>query len=96
MKKIISSIQTSTHPIMEVVQQSKDFKVIAIGLNEGVALKKHTAPKRAKILVVKGTVKYTSTRETVNINCFEEYNIPLEEEHEVSADKEAIFLLILG
>ena len=59
-------------------------------------MEKHTAPARAKIFVVKGAIEYSSLREIKTIHHLEEYDIPLDEIHEVTAKDAAEFLLFVG
>lgn len=91
-----TSFQEKVKPQIRIVQASKHFKVILVTLQPGAVLEKHTAPARAKIFVVKGAIEYRSLREIKTIHHLEEYNIPLDEIHEVTAKGAAEFLLIVG
>ncbi len=96
MKKISEEIKKSAEPIIKVIRKNDGFKVMAIGLNKGVILKKHKAPENAKLLIIKGTVSYVSEREKVCLETFDEYNIPVGELHELIAIEASICLLIIG
>lgn len=96
MKSLREELKTSNKPVFKIVQASEHFKVIAIGLNTSVVLKKHKAPARAKLVVVQGSVDYCSERETATLNQFDEYNIPLDEFHELVAHEASICMLIVG
>jgi quercetin dioxygenase-like cupin family protein len=91
-----TSFQKRIKPQIRIVQASDHFKVILFTLKPGAILEKHTAPSRAKIFVVKGAIEYRSLRQIKQISHLEEYNIPLDEVHQVTANEPAEFLLILG
>ncbi|MGB0428023.1 MAG: hypothetical protein ACPGEC_03740 [Flavobacteriales bacterium] len=96
MNALKEELQTSDKPVFKIIQKAESFKVIAIGLNTGVVLKKHKAPARAKLVVVQGKVDYCSDRETAELKPFDEYNIPLDEFHELQAHEPSVCLLIVG
>ena len=83
-------------PKISILQKSDHFKIILLELEKGSKLEKHTAPARAKIFVVSGTIEYRSLREIIPLTCSDSYDIPLEEVHEVVALKPSKFLLIVG
>lgn len=91
-----TSFQQRVKPQIRIVQASEHFKVIYVTLQPGAILEKHIAPARAKIFVVKGAIEYRSLREIKTIHHLEEYDIPLDEIHEVTAKDTTEFLLILG
>ena len=88
--------QEKVKPQIRIVQASEHFKVILVTLQLGAVLEKHIAPARAKIFVLKGAIEYRSLSEIKTIHHLEEYDIPLDEIHEVTAKDAAEFLLILG
>lgn len=90
------SFQEKVKPLIRIVQASQHFKVILVTLETGAILENHTAPARAKIFVVKGTIEYRSLRVNKNIHHMEEFNIPLDEVHQIAAKEAAEFLLIIG
>lgn len=96
MEALFENLSQSDKPLTKLISRGNEYKVIAVGLNEKVALRKHTAPGPAKIFVVKGQIQYISLRETVVLNPLETYDIPREEEHEVLANEPSVFLLIVG
>ena len=90
---------TTTNPAppkISILQKSDHFKIILLELEKGSKLEKHTAPARAKIFVVSGTIEYRSLREKISLTYTETYDIPLEEVHEVVALEPSKFLLIVG
>ena len=91
-----TSFQQRVKPQIRIVQASEHFKVIHVTLQPGAILEKHIAPARAKIFVVKGAIEYRSLRGIKTIHHLEEYDIPLDEIHEVTAKDTTEFLLILG
>lgn len=83
-------------PIISILQKSDHFKIILLELEKGSKLEKHTAPTRAKIFVVSGTIEYRSLREKIPLTYTDTYDIPLQEVHEVVALEPSKFLLIVG
>ena len=96
MNTVLHKLKTSNMPVTKVIQESDAFKIISIGLNKNVKLKKHTAPDRAKLVVLQGEVIYKNEEHSVSLKPFDEHEIPLNEEHEVEAVEEALCLLIIG
>ncbi len=96
MNEIENQILSSNSPVIRSIQKGNGFKVIAIGLNTGVMLKKHVAPDRAKIFVVKGKIEYVAESNTKQLAKFEAFDIPEDELHEVTALEPSLFLLIVG
>ncbi|MGC6525616.1 MAG: hypothetical protein ACON30_05000 [Flavobacteriaceae bacterium] len=91
-----TSFQKKVKSQNRIVQSSEHFKVTLVTLLPGAVLEKHIIPVRAKIFVVKGAIEYRSLREIKVIHHLEEYNIPKNEIHQVTAKEGAEFLLILG
>ena len=83
-------------PKISILQKSDHFKIILLELEKGSKLEKHTAPARAKIFVVSGTIEYRSQREIISLTYSDSYDIPLKEIHEVVALESSKFLLIVG
>ena len=52
-------------PKISILQKSDHFKIILLELEKGAKLEKHTAPARAKIFVVSGTIEYRSLRDII-------------------------------
>ena len=93
---IAIALSTSTTPIIQPYYENDKTKIIAIGLKKDVVLEKHTAPSKAQILIIQGTVTFRTATFSKSINTYETYEIPLEVEHEVIGDADSIFLLILS
>ena len=96
MNTILEQVRTSNKPVTRIIRKTENFKVFAIGLNKGVALKKHKAPGRTRLLLIHGTITYAAEGNTLMLNKFDEYEIPLGEVHEVTGQEESVFLLIVG
>ncbi len=96
MNDIKEIILTSTKPVTKLIQKGKNFKVTSIGLNKGVTLKEHKAPGRTKLYVAQGKIEYRTSDYSTVFTEFDEYDIPLEELHEVYAHEPSMFLLIMG
>ena len=96
MDTILEEIGKSTKPVIRIIRKAKHFKVFAIGLNKGVTLKDHKAPGRTKLLILHGAVNYVTAEKSLTLRQFDEYEIPLEEVHQVTGLEEAVCLLVVG
>jgi len=88
------SLQAET-PVLGTIFKADGSKVIAIGMKRGVVLQKHTAPSKAKILVIKGEIDFNTENQSKRLALYESYDIPLELTHSVEAYEDALFLLLL-
>ena len=61
-----------------------------------MVLKNHKAPGRKKLLVLHGTIEYKTGERSVILNKFDEFDIPLDEIHQVTGMEEAVFMLLVG
>ena len=84
----------SDKPIVASIMKSDNTRLIAIGLNSGVILKRHTAPGRTKLIVIQGQINYMTDKETLTLDQYQTHDIPLEEVHSVTAETPSIFLLL--
>jgi quercetin dioxygenase-like cupin family protein len=82
-------------PVVEAIFKAEGSKVIAIGMKRGVVLHKHTAPSKAKLLVIKGEVDFNTENQSKRLALYDTYDIPLEVTHSVEAYEDALFLLLL-
>ncbi len=96
MNTILEEIKNSSKPVTKIIRKTADFKVFAIGLNTGVALKNHKAPGRTKLIVIEGRIDYNTSNKTITLHKFDEFEIPLKETHEVTAHEPSVFILVVG
>lgn len=97
---IISSIQkevgSSSHPVAKAVHKTLNAKAICIGFTKGMELKEHKAHMPTTLLVLNGSINYKEGEKELNLNQFQEYEIPVEVSHAVYALEDSLILLIQG
>ena len=93
---ILGKLESSEKPITQLIHKTDSSKVIAIGLAKGVALKEHKSPGPAKIVVIKGNIRYEANNSELELSAFDEYEIPLDEIHSVIGLDHSIFLLMIA
>lgn len=96
LEEILSEMEKVEKPVVKRLREGNDFHVLAIGMKKNVLLKEHKSDLRAKIVVIKGSILYTSEREQKQLDLFEEYEIPVKEYHAVEAVEDCLFLVIKG
>lgn len=82
-------------PAVQVLTKSDAIKVIAIGLLQNQALKKHSTSIPTFLVVVKGSISFRIHGVEQVLQELGTYAIPVNEEHEVvGLNEENVFLLI--
>jgi len=83
-------------PVTKILLKNKASLVIAIKLASGVSLSDHKSPGPAKILVLKGAVRYRSENHNIILKPYEEFLIPLDDLHSVAGEENSILLLMIN
>ena len=96
MNTLLKEISNSSKPVVRIIRKTDTFKVIAIGLNKGVALKNHKAPGRTKLLVLNGSITYQAAEKEMVLSQFDEFEIPLGELHQVTGNEISVIMLVVG
>ncbi len=96
LKEVAEKLKNSNTPVMQKIHTNNGTKLIAFGLKKGVALAEHTAPSKAKIIMVQGEVDFNMKQESYRLATLDTYDIPLKEKHAVVGVEDAIFLLLLS
>lgn len=96
LQEIISEIKTADKPVAKMLRRGKDFNVLAIGLREGVELKKHKTDIPARLIVLRGAVVYNNEKEAFALDQYDEHEIPVDEIHWVKSKKDSLFIVIKG
>jgi quercetin dioxygenase-like cupin family protein len=95
-QEIKEELKTAQHPVARAIDHNDHFKVLIIGFNKGMQLKKHTAKVATKLTVLEGTVRYIEGVKTQQLNQYHEYEIPVDVLHEVEAVTDSLCLLTQG
>lgn len=95
-KEVKEKLESSNHPIAKSLHQGKGFKVLVIGFKKGMVLKVHKAPLRSKLTVLEGNIVYNEETRTVELNRYDEVDIPVDILHSVEALKDSLCILTQG
>lgn len=68
-QNVLSRLNTVPHPVAQVVQKGKDYRVLAVGFKKGMVMKDHTAAMPALLIVLEGKVIYrTGKKQFICLN----------------------------
>ena len=95
-KTVLEEIGITQHPVARALHSGHGFKVLVIGFAKGVKMKEHTAKVKAKITVLRGSVVYRQGEASVQLDEFDEHDIPVGKVHSVEALTESLCLLTQG
>lgn len=90
------AIATADKPVTKLLQKSEHGRVIVLGLKKGVSLKEHQTSIPTKLVVIEGSIRYVQGNASVEINCYEDIDIPVNKPHAVDALENSICFLIQG
>ncbi len=93
---LLSELETASRPVVQVIQAGKHHKVLAIGFRKDMTLREHQTLLPAKLLVIQGTVTYREGPHEYPLNQYDEKDIPVRTIHSVSANTDALCILIQG
>ncbi|MES2427085.1 MAG: hypothetical protein V4560_08925 [Bacteroidota bacterium] len=93
---ILQQLENSTSPVVKILQRGEHFKVLVLGFKKGMILKEHQTNITSKLVIVDGSVVYRRADDTVNLNKFDEIDIPINVPHSVEAQEGSICFLIQG
>jgi quercetin dioxygenase-like cupin family protein len=82
-------------PVIRSIYQADQSKLLAVGMKTGVVLPEHTAPTKAKLMVVKGEIDFNTETESIRLAAPDSLEIPEDVVHSVEAYNDAMFLLHL-
>ena len=95
-KEILAELETKEHPIAKALFKREGFKVLALGFKKEMILKEHKANVPTKLVVLQGAVIYKSDVTMLTLNQYDEFEIPVNELHAVTALEDALCMLIQG
>ncbi|HCR49732.1 MAG TPA: hypothetical protein DIW24_08885 [Bacteroidetes bacterium] len=96
LKHLKAALATATQPLLVPLAKTDQTKVIAIGFKKGMVLRKHKTAIPAKLYVLEGQVQYEAESGHMVLSEYEETPIRADEYHQVTAQEEALCLLIIG
>ena len=95
-KEILSELETKDHPVAKALYKKEGFKVLVLAFNKGMILKEHKAHIPTKLVVLEGSVKYISETTEIELGKYDEFDIPVNDLHAVSALENSLCMLLQG
>lgn len=95
-KEVKQKLTNSTGPVARSLHQGSGFKVLVLGFNKGMILKEHKAHITSKLTVLEGSVIYKEASRIIELNQYDEVDIPVEMKHSVEAMENSLCLLTQG
>jgi len=96
MKELLNKLAQSDKVVTTVLQKGTNFKVLAIAFKAGMVFPKHETKLPAKLIVLEGSVTYEEANKAITLNQYEEYAIPTDVPHWVTAKQASLCLVIMG
>jgi quercetin dioxygenase-like cupin family protein len=93
---VLQQLENSTTPVVKILQRGEHFKVLVLGFKKGMVLKEHQTNLTTKLVIVDGSIVYRRANDSVNLNKFDEIDIPINVPHSVEAQEDSICFLIQG
>lgn len=95
-KEILAELETKDHPIAKALFKNEGCKVLVLAFKKDMVLKEHKAHLPTKLIVLEGQIVYHSDAEVITLNKYDEFDIPVNDLHAVTALENAVCLLIQG
>ena len=95
-KNIVKELETAEKPVAKMLRKGDGFQVLAIGFKKDMILPKHTTSLPARLVVIKGEVVYNNEKGPNPLALYDEYEIPVDEHHWVTASEDSIIMVIKG
>ena len=95
-KEILADLETKDHPVAKALYKKDGFKVLMLAFKKGMILKEHKAHVTTKLVVLEGSVKYISESTEIELGKYDEFDIPVNDLHAVSALENSLCMLLQG
>ena len=95
-KDIKLKLKTSNNPVAKSLHQGLGFKTLAIGFKKGMILKEHKAHLKSKLTVLEGAVIYKEEHRIIELEQYDEVEIPIEITHSVEAKEDSLCIVTQG
>lgn len=95
-KELKEKLLTANNPVAKALHAGNGFKTLVLGFNKGMILKEHQAHVKSKLTVLEGEVSYKEAERTVELQQYDEIDIPVEVIHAVEAKEDSLCLLTQG
>jgi quercetin dioxygenase-like cupin family protein len=95
-KDIKLKLKTSNNPVAKSLHQGLGFKTLVIGFKKGMILKEHKAHIKSKLTVLEGAVIYKEEHRIIELEQYDEVEIPIEITHSVEAREDSLCIVTQG
>ena len=95
-KDIKLKLKTSNNPVAKSLHQGLGFKTLIIGFKKGMILKEHKAHIKSKLTVLEGAVIYKEEHRIIELEQYDEMEIPIEITHSVEAKEDSLCIVTQG
>lgn len=95
-KEVLAKLETSENPIAKSLHTGNGYNVLVMAFKKGMVLKEHKAHIPSKFTVLAGSVKYIEENRTVELNQYDDVDIPVDVPHSVEAVEDSLCLLSQG
>ena len=95
-REILSELETKDHPVAKALYKKDGFKVLMLAFKKEMILKEHKANIPTKLVVLDGKLLYKSDSEEIIFNKYDEFDIPVNDLHAVSALEDSLCMLLQG
>ncbi len=93
LRKIKDQLSTADKPIIKVLQDNESCMVFLVAFANGMMLREKRLDNPTKLMVLSGKIKYFEVDKKVNLDQYDEFEIPADVTHYLRADSCSICLL---
>lgn len=94
--EVLGQLENASGPVIKVAHQGPGFKLLVVGFKGGMTLKEHKTMLPARLMVVEGSVVYNEGDKHVPLRKQEDYDVPVDVLHSVTATEDSVCVLIQG
>ena len=95
-KEVLKQLEDAKGPVVKVLHQGGNFKVLVLGFKKGMVLKEHKTTVSTRIVIADGQVIYKEAERTFTLSKMDDSDIPVNVLHSVEALEDSICFLIQG
>ena len=95
-KDIKEKLKSATNPVIKSLHNGEGFKTLVLGFKKGMILKAHKAHIKSKLTVLEGSVIYKEENRIIELEKYDELEIPIEITHSVEALEDCLCILTQG
>lgn len=95
-QEIINLMPSSDKVITRILRKYDQNRIIAIGLNKGLILPDHISSVPALLIPIQGKVYFRSEVLSIEVQTFDELEIPINVIHSLEAVEDSVCILIKG